>query len=227
MSPSQEPWGPPRADERGRPPRAARWGWLLCGFGACLLVGVVAVGAEVGSLGGTASGIRLPSGASSVTAEPSPPAPDVTDPLGEAGAPATTDLITWATAVPAASRPSISVPTRGSTTPTTPGTTRTTNPITVGLPGVIDPAPSTTRESSPTTKQVPTVTTSASSPPPPNNAPSSSSTSQPAITTATTMALFDPAQCANWLYFLLHWGQCRAALPPPPSTTSTTHGYDD
>ncbi|MEP6661484.1 MAG: hypothetical protein ABJD24_16335 [Acidimicrobiales bacterium] len=84
------------------------------------------------------------------------------------------------------------------------------------------------------------MTTSAGSPPPATNAPSSSPTSQLPTTTATTVqpinvtttttasaTLFDPAQCANWLYFLLHWGQCRAALPPPSSKTSTTHGRED
>ena len=73
-----EPWGPPRADERGRPPRPRVSGWLLCAFGACLLVGAVAVQAQVGSVGQTAGGLRLPSGATSVTAEPNTPHPDVT-----------------------------------------------------------------------------------------------------------------------------------------------------
>jgi hypothetical protein len=229
MSPSpRQLWDPPQADERGRPPRAPRGGWLACAFGACLLVGAVAVEAKVGSVGSTAPGVRLPSGATSVTAEPSVPDPGTTIALGEE-APATTELVTSTTSVTSAT---------ASTVPLRSGPARTTSAPSVELPGALDPSPTPTTgaRTTPTTTQVTTVTTPGRSSPPPTNAASSSSTVHPptttvtsvtATTTTTAVARFDPTQCANPFYFLMHRAQCRVLLPPSPSTTSTTHPRDD
>src|SRR5258706_2622939 len=141
-----EPWDPPSADERGRPPRPPRSGWLLCAFGACLLVGAVAVQAEVGSVGQTAGGLRLPSGATSVTAEPNTPDPEITVGADEVKEPTSNDLVTSTTLVPAATV---------STSPPKSGATRTTTPA-VGPPTADDPPPpSVTHELTvPTSNQV-------------------------------------------------------------------------
>jgi hypothetical protein len=209
------PWGPPRADERGRARRGPRSGWLVCAFGACLLVGAVAVQAQVGSVGPTAGGLRLPSGATSVTAEPNTPQPDVTVAAEQAEETTTTDLVTSTTSVP---------PSTVSTAPTRPGATRTTA---IGAP--TDPPP-------PVVTDEPTVpTTSAPISSPTSQLPATTATTahRSAVTTTTvtpttvtTVAPFDPALCASWLYLVSHWGQCRA-VPPPLSTTSTTHRADD
>jgi hypothetical protein len=234
MSPSPgEPWGPPRAEELGRLARATRSGWLLCAFGACLLVGAVAVEAEVGSVRPIAGGVRLPAGATSVTAEPSKPGPETTAPPVRGEALATIGHGESTTSVPATSL-SDSIPPTRSTSPSKSAPTRTTRPISLEVPGNVDPPPPTTRDvNTPTPTQVPTATTS-STWPLATNAPSSSSTSRPTITTSTTARIttttvvpFDPAQCADFFYYLLHRVQCRALLPPLSSTTSTTRRADD
>ena len=223
MSPSRaEPWGPPKADERGRPPRPPRSGWLVCAVGGCLLVGAVAVQAEVGSVGPIAGALRLPSGATSVTAEPNPHDPEIRVAVSHGKAPTTRDLVTWTTSVPLATV---------STAPTRPGATRMTNPA-LGPLTADDPPPSsvTTELAAPATDQVPTVTTSASSPPASQLPTTTETTPQPTTivttTTTTTVAPFDPAQCANPLYYLLHWGRCHSVQPPPPSTPPPSHGHD-